>query len=440
MLRVSLILLLTSLCLPAAADDDEGTLWDRIEGQGRAEVSGSNGKSPPAPAAAAPDAAPEASPAEPADTGEEEVEEDTPRGPTTAELLLKVDRQQFDIPISYTPEVIKWVAWFTSSGRSTFRRWLSRSTRYKDLIQAELVQEKLPTDLLYLAMIESGFSVSARSHADAVGMWQFIDTTARAYDLRVDEHIDERRDPVLATRAATRYLRKLKNDFGNWYMAFASYNAGEGLVFRCIRAYGTINFWGLARIGALPDETSNYVPKLLAAATIAKNPELFGFTNIDYLPPLRQDSIEVNGGLLVEELAKSAALEVAEFLEYNPQILGDRLPEEPARQTIWLPPGIQRQFYASLHNQPLTRASDGQRIAVAAEPEPDLSHHVKQFTEEAAAAPTAAWVSHQVRRGESLASIARRYGCSVDDLQHWNGLEEGARPAAGHILWLKSAQ
>jgi membrane-bound lytic murein transglycosylase D len=320
---------------------------------------------------------------------------------------------------------------------------MARSTVYKDLIQGELIQARLPTDLLYLAMIESGFSLHARSHADAVGPWQFIESTAIGYDLRVDEDIDERRDPVRSTRAAIRYLRKLKNDFGNWNMAFAAYNAGEGLVFSAIRSYGTIDYWALARAGALPEETADYVPKMHAALIIAKNPALFGFTGIGFMASRPLEGAEVDGGLAVAVLAQSAEMTEEEFLTYNPHILSETLPDEPDVHTIWLPPGSQRAFFAALENRPVGRASEGQRIAVLPEPEPDLSHHIKQFedgqpTSTSSLPVPGAWVSHQLRAGESLATVAKRYDCTVEELRGWNAIDADTRPAAGQVLWLKA--
>ena len=416
---------------------------------------------------------------EPAEDGEEEED----RGPTTAELLLQIDRDRIDIPLAFTPEVIRWVEWFAYSrtGRATYRRWLSRSTLYKEMMQAELVRAKLPSDLIYLAMIESGFNVYAHSHADAVGPWQFIESTGRNYGLRIDSFVDERRDPLRSTQAAARYLRKLKGDFGNWYMAFASYNAGEGLVFSSIRAYGTIDFWGLSRVGALPAETRDYVPKLIAAAIVGKNPELFGFTNIDYQPPVQWEAVEVKAGTSVADLARAAGQDEDAFRDLNPHLLTDRLPDEPERQTIYLPPDMRRKFYAALSGRPLTPASAGRRVEVPPEAEPDLSHHAKSFghtvaegeslssiaaayglsvaelrtlnglDEEATvtagqtlkteASPAGRWTSHTVRRGETLTTIARRYGCTVEQLRGWNGIEEGVtRPDPDTILWLQATK
>jgi membrane-bound lytic murein transglycosylase D len=463
------------LTMPQAAAQEE-TLWDRIreaaEAAEEAEEAGEpepgNGKDTPAAVrpetpqtdSTAPSSRPGGESAERARSDGEQAdgeqtdgeqtdgeqadgEQAVVPGPTTAELLLRIDARRFDIPVSYTPEVIRWIEYFTGPGRSTMRAWLARSTIYGDLIRGELVKARMPTDLMYLAMIESGFSLHARSSADAVGPWQFIESTALNYDLRVDEWIDERRDPARSTAAAIRYLRKLKNDFGNWYMAFAAYNAGEGLVFSAIRSYGTIDYWALSRIGALPQETSDYVPKMLAAVVIAKNTELFGFDEIGWLPARPLEAAEVEAGLEVAHLAKSAGLTEAEFLTYNPQILSDRLPDEPEQQQIWLPPGGLRSFYAALENRPVGRASEGQRIAVAPEPEVDLSHHIKQFEDGRPTAvtpvpPAGTWVSHQLSAGESLATLARRYGCTVEDIRGWNALEADVRPTTGQILWLKS--
>ena len=447
------------LTLPQASAEEE-TLWDRIREAAEEEVeSPGNGKPPPASGEGKPPLSepqppqPETTPANPETVPESVVEpdgdpevvtdpdEDVVEGPpTTAELLLKVDRRRFDIPVVYTPEVIAQVEWFMGPGRGTMRHWLARSTIYKDLIQGELVTARMPTDLLYLAMIESGFSLHARSHADAVGPWQFIESTGLSFDLRIDELVDERRDPVRSTRAAIAYLRKLKNDFGNWYMACAAYNAGEGAVFSAIRSYGTIDYWALIRLGALPEETSAYVPRMLAAVIIAKNPELFGFNDIPYMAARPVDGVEVEAGLEVAHLAKSAGMTMEDFLLYNPHLLGEVLPSEPEIQEIWLPPGSHREFFAALNNRPVGRSSEGRRISVEPEPELDLSHHIKTETTTANPVPSpTAWVSHRISSGESLASVAKRYKCTVEDIRGWNALAEDDPPATGHVLWLKSA-
>ncbi|MEL6343919.1 MAG: LysM peptidoglycan-binding domain-containing protein [Myxococcota bacterium] len=501
----------------AVAQDDEqgegGTLWDRVDaaegsnspqsnnGKGAPVSSGSsNGKTPPGrdlpppqnlpteppPLPEAAVVIPPINPAlqtdEQTSSGEEDGSDervDAPRGPTTEELLLRIDRTRFNIPIVFTPEVIQWVQWFTRGGRGTMGRWMGRSTRYKDMMQAELIKAKLPTDIFYLAMIESGFYVHARSHAEAVGPWQFIESTALHYELRVDEWIDERKDPLKSTQAAARYLNKLKNDFGNWYMAFASYNAGEGLVFSAIRNYGTIDFFGLARIGALPDETKDYVPKLLAAAIVAKNPDVFGFQNVRYLPKLNFEPVEVDAEMTISKLARSAEMTEDEFRALNPHLLGDRLPSLPVRQEIYLPTGMKRAFYAALKGMPTSRSSDGRRIAVVAEEAPDRTNHTRAFGHTVAdgetldviaarytvsvdelrswnriaaedgvtagqilktEAPAAArWVSHQVRRGETLTTIAQKYGCSVENLRSWNGIApDVSRPDPDTVLWLET--
>lgn len=488
------------LAPPAAADPGDDPVWEHVEGKdsptpsdgkpgtGKPETQrpAPTPEPAPEPEAEAPvelelspleDTAPETEAEAGSDGKEPDVEEED-RGPTTAELLLRVDKSEFDIPIVFNEEVIHWIEWFMGPGRPTMRRWMARSGSYRNLIQGELIKARLPSDVMYLAMIESGFSPTARSHAEAVGTWQFIASTGRAYGLQVDEHIDQRKDTLRATRAAIAYLSKLKEDFGNWYMAFAAYNAGEGLVFSVIRRYGSLDYWGLGRAGALPEETRNYVPKMLAAATIAKNPELFGFTGITYEPALRFDIVSVNGGTSVADLARSARVDESAFRRLNPHILGAKLPEEPAKQDIYLPPGIEREFQAALLGvEHISRTSGGHRVTVEPEPTPDLSHHGRSLLhtvkaddtiasvaewygvsetdlrdwnslgdddelragQELRTAPQRArqWVSYTTRSGETLASVAKKHGCSADEVRGWNGIEEDvSRPAPGTVLWI----
>ena len=163
-----------------------------------------------------------------------------------------------------------------------FARWLARSARYMPVIEKELSAAGLPRELAYLAMIESGCNPSAVSRAGAGGLWQFMPATGRRYNLAINSWVDERREPAKATRAAVRYLDKLYRQFGDWHLAVAAYNTGEGKVEQAIRDGGTNNFWELAATDALYAETKCYVPKLIAAIIIARNPTAYGFDDIDY--------------------------------------------------------------------------------------------------------------------------------------------------------------
>ena len=196
-----------------------------------------------------------------------------------AELdLPDVDLPLSDIPLALNSKVEYFLYYFQSSGKQSFSRWLSRSSRYLPMMKEILKREGMPEDLVYVAMIESGFQMHARSWANAVGPWQFVSDTGRRYSLRIDQWVDERKDPVKATTAAALYLKELYGMFnGDWYLAAAGYNAGENKILRAISMYNTSDFWEISRGSYLKRETKEYVPKLLAAAIIAKDPARFGF-------------------------------------------------------------------------------------------------------------------------------------------------------------------
>jgi membrane-bound lytic murein transglycosylase D len=199
----------------------------------------------------------------------------------------------YDFPITMNKQVEFYLNLFQTKQRSYYERWLARSAKYVPYIKANLKKAGLPQDLAYLAMIESGYNPSAYSKSHAVGLWQFISSTGKNYGLRIDSWVDERREPEKATLAAIDYLTFLYNEFGSWYLAVAAYNAGEGKIGRGIKKYKTNDFWMLASKDYLALETKRYVPKLIAAIIIAKDPEKYGFTNIDYRGPEKYDVITV---------------------------------------------------------------------------------------------------------------------------------------------------
>ena len=181
------------------------------------------------------------------------------------------------IPIEINENVEVWIKYFQGRGRPHMERYLARSTRYEALMKKVLRDNKLPEDLFYIALIESGFTSNARSTASAVGYWQFIRGTGKRYKLDINKMIDERRDPVLATQAAAEYFKDLYKIFDSWYLSMAAYNVGEGRVLRAVKKYKTRDFWQLSKNKhALPKETDNYVPKYIAAKLIAKNPDKYG--------------------------------------------------------------------------------------------------------------------------------------------------------------------
>ncbi|MDI1476165.1 lytic transglycosylase domain-containing protein [Polyangium sp. y55x31] len=243
-----------------------------------------------------------------------------------AEALSRL--QLPDLKVSITRRTLKYVRFFTRTdrGRGMFETWLKRSGRYQDLIQGELREWRLPEDLIWVSMIESGFDARAKSPAGAVGLWQFMPATGAVYGLVQNKHVDQRKNPKLASRAAAHHLRDLYMRFGNWDLALAAYNMGYEQLLDRIDRYGTADFNELARQEALPTETATYVPKIAAAALIANNLERFGFDQVELVRPVDAAEIAAPPGLSLKTLAKAAGVPLKTVKQLNPDLLGDRLP------------------------------------------------------------------------------------------------------------------
>lgn len=210
---------------------------------------------------------------------------------------IKLKNTQFDFPVVVNSRVEYWVDYFTSRGRGHFERYLERSEFFIPYIVPLLKQNGMPEDLVYLAMIESGFNNLARSRAKAVGPWQFISATGKRYGLMVNWWLDERRDIRKSTLAAVEYLKDLYTMFQCWELAAAAYNAGEAKIARAVQRFGTRDFWVISKQRFLRPETRDYVPKIIAAALIAKNPEQFGF-NVKKQAPAPDEAVAPDGELV----------------------------------------------------------------------------------------------------------------------------------------------
>jgi hypothetical protein len=258
--------------------------------------------------------------------------------PGLEEEMKKWDHQiKFDVPIQVNRQVRAYLVYFSTERKETIRRYLSRSTRYLPMIKEVFQEYGLPEDLAYLAMIESGFNSHAYSPAHACGMWQFIRGTGARYGLAIDRYVDERRDPEKSTRAAAKYLLDLYKQFGSWYLAAASYNCGEGRVQKELNQSNHKNFWELSAHQCLPNETKNYVPQMIAATIIAKNPEKFGFKNVPHLPRLAVEKVQVHEPTSLKAAAMAINVPVDEVQALNPGLLRGVTPPE-GNYTLNLPP------------------------------------------------------------------------------------------------------
>ncbi len=315
-------------------------------------------------------------------------------------------RAKYDIPVELNDAVVAYIRFFQTDTRAHFARWLARSTRYIPMMRQVLEKHGLPLDLVYLSMIESGFSSYAYSFAKAAGVWQFVVGTSRRYGLLTDFWVDERRDPVKATEAAAKYLKDLRHRFhGDWYLAWAGYNAGEGKVDRAIRKEKTTDFWRMMGKGrTLRAETKHYVPKLIAAALIAKHPERFGF-HVDYEQPPEVDELFVPDATDLHVLAKTAGIDFEQFHDLNPELR--RFCTPPGGWTIRLPKGSRESFLAAY-----------EKLA----PNDRLS-----FTE------------HRVEKGEPIGKIARAYGVTEAAILRTNGMKNYKQIKPGKLLVIPMA-
>ncbi len=245
----------------------------------------------------------------------------------------------FDLPLTYNSRVSHWINHFQNNGRNWFRSWIEKSTIYMPFIQNELRQAGLPQDLAFMVMIESGFEPNAVSHASAVGPWQFIRPTGERYGLRVKWWLDERRDLMKATRAAIRYIKDLHAEFGSWYLVAASYNMGENGLRRQIQRHKTRDFWELSRRNALPQETMDYVPKILAVMMITKSPSLYGFRNLTKMNPLRYEVVVAKGGTDLDELADAIGVTRKSLRDLNAELLTASIPASVSTHPIRVPVG-----------------------------------------------------------------------------------------------------
>lgn len=325
--------------------------------------------------------------------------------PVDSRLKERAEREmaslQHDLPLTATDPVLSYLNFFeTSRGRAIVARGLRRAGRYRGMIARVLREEGLPQDLIYVAQAESAFEPLALSRARALGIWQFVASSAAKYGLDHTWWVDERRDPEKSTRAAARYLRDLYGMFGDWYLALAAYNTGEGNVMRAVERTGYADFWELHRRNALPRQTRNYVPIILALAMIAKDPAKHGI-EVEEDEPIECDTVKP-GHPIDLRLAAEAIDENVDLLKaLNPQLLRMVTPAD-ADFELRLPKGTGAQF----------------QTEIAAIP----------------AAKWLVWRRYRIEGGETLASVGRRFSVSAAAVAQANNLEAGAPLEEGQRL------
>ncbi|MFH1148538.1 MAG: LysM peptidoglycan-binding domain-containing protein [Pseudomonadota bacterium] len=307
---------------------------------------------------------------------------------------------EFDIPITVNDRVKFFINHFQTAKRKPFRNWLSRSTRYIPRMREILRENGLPEDLVYLAMIESGFNVRAYSPAHACGPWQFIKETGERYGLTVGRWLDERRDPDKATTAAAKYLKKLYEEFGCWYLAAAGYNAGENRVRRGIKTFENADYWDMCAYDLFSRETKDYVPQIIAAAIIAKTPERYGFNDVDYQEPLRCARINVPPQTDLKAVALACGVDYQMIGVLNAELVQGCTP----------PYGT---YKISIPEE-------------SREPFGENFHRVKRVTE-------TRYHKYITGKGDTVAKVAKRLGVSKNVLARTNKIK-GKRLKAGRVL------
>ncbi len=375
---------------------------------------------------------------------EEKIEDLPPNASPIVRILQLAPR--CDVPIDANPTVAASIHFFQGRGRETYSTWLQRSGRYRDLVLPILRKHGIPEDFFYLAMIESGFKPTAYSRAHAVGLWQFIQSTGRLEGLHRTSLIDERRDPVKSTVAAAKHLRRLYNEFDDWRLAAAAYNAGSGRVNRAIERDGTRDFWKLQ----LPRETRNYVPLLMAATVIAKSPDLFGFGEVGFDPPFVHDEVALPEQVYLSAAAKALGVPVSTVKRLNPELRGAVTPRTKKPYRLRVPTGQGAAFLARYERLPDSKkftdseyvVRRGDNISTIASMFNVRSSHIAAVNDlrdpnlirpgqklripgrHDAGKRTANDGTYTVRRGDSLSRIAQSFGVSVVQLKRWNDLRD----------------
>jgi len=309
-----------------------------------------------------------------------------------AKAAAEIKATHSDLPLMMTDQVAGYINYFSNRGRGTLEHALTRSGRYRTMIESILREEGVPQDLIYLAQAESGFHPYAVSRAGARGIWQFMGSRARAYDLHRDYWVDERQDPEKSTRAAAHHLRDLYNQFGDWYLAMAAYNSGPGTVQSAVKRTGYADFWELYRRNVLPKETRNYVPIILAVTIMAKNPSQYGLDTIVPDPKMVYDTVTINYPVDLRLVAECVDVSPDELQDLNPSLL--RMTTPKGRFDLHLPVGSSEKYQAAI-----TPIPTDMRLW---------------------------WRYHQVGPGDTLMSVARTNHTTVKAIADANQLDAAA--------------
>ncbi len=374
-----------------------------------------------------------------------------------AQADLKVTHS--DLPLVVNDYVAGYINYFTNTkkGHNTIENSLAREGLYRAMVEQVLTDAGVPKDLIYLAIAESGFrprAVNARSGAG--GMWQFM--PYGDYGLVRNAWVDERFDPEKSTRAYARYIKELHEQFGDWYLAMAAYDWGAGKVQRAVQRTGYADFWELYQRNVLPAETKNYVPIIVAAAIMAKNPSQYGLSDIPVDPPLRSDTVKTDSSINLRLVADLVGATTEQIQELNPSLLQMSTPSDFPFD-LHLPPGT-----APLFEQRLALVPEGHRnawrfhIATADDTLASIAQSFHVTTRELASANqlrsddsihanqallipvppppvSSAHRRYRIRRGDTMVTLADRFGVTTSQLRRWNGLH-GNRLPVGRTIYV----
>lgn len=317
-----------------------------------------------------------------------------------AKATAEIKVTHSDLPLMMTDQVASYINYFSTRGRPTLEHGLTQSGRYREMIERILKEEGVPQDLIYVAQAESGFHPYAVSRVGARGIWQFMGSRARSYNMHRDLWVDDRQDPEKSTRAAARHLKDLYNQFGDWYLAMAAYNSGPGTVQSAVKRTGYADFWELYRRNVLPKETRNYVPIIVAVAIMAKNPSQYGLQNIVPDPPMKYDTVKINYPVDLRLVAECIDVTPSELQELNPALL--RMTTPKGHFDLHLPIGTEDKYQAAIAGIP-----------------PDMRLW---------------WRYHTVGSGETLMSLARTYRTPTKTIATANQLDMSDTIEAGAKL------
>ncbi|MBP5247136.1 MAG: LysM peptidoglycan-binding domain-containing protein [Fibrobacter sp.] len=397
-------------------------------------------------------------------------------------FLDTLNRAEFTLPVEFNERVMQEIQYLTTRAHDFTEASLSRKTAFDEMLYAKIDSMEMPRDLIFLSLVESGYKIKAYSRAKAAGLWQFIPATGKRYGLYQDFWIDMRRNPELSTVAAMRYLRRLYEEFGDWLMAMAAYNCGEGCVRRRIRelkedtlwdSTKAITYWDLK----LPKETMHYVPRILAAMTIGHYPEHYGM-NVEKKELPAYDTVTVVEFMPLDDVAKAAGVDTRTIQELNLELNRWCTPPKEVGYVVRIPEGtrdsflvayekmdkkswsrwqyhkvksgenlgkISRQYGVSVrdiqqaNHLKNTRIRQGQTLMIPLPASAISKSESKTSTKKTASTSSAGKSSrrsYQVRSGDNLGSIARKFGVSVSNLQTWNGID-GTSIRAGQTLFVE---